>query len=125
MSMELERIQESHKTESGMRYIFAVKGELGGVHFWVEEYTRENGEVRRFGGVESHSKTPFSDSTPGPDNDNCWLIGCPCWHDGSSLMAEETYIPVWQACRSDGDFEPIFRGISRLYGDWLKKETDE
>lgn len=38
-----------------------------------------------------------------PSSDVCWLLHCPCWHDGSSLAVEEKWIPLWLTRPNDHD----------------------
>lgn len=63
------------------------------------------------GGIEFHRGF----MVPGdraPDHINCWLIGRPCWHDGSSLQVEERWIPLWEA--NIGDHEMM---LTQLLGE--------
>lgn len=90
---------------AGVKY-WAVVGPLGGVHAWhmVSDI--------HCSGVEYHDKKPsewHSRSNIPPHN--CWLIGCECWHDGTSLYAEEMYTPMFEA-QND---EPIYRQLERDY----------
>ncbi len=41
-------------------------------------------------GIEFHHRTPQRGDDGPPDHDECWLIKANCWHDGSSLYAQET-----------------------------------
>ncbi len=77
-------------------HTWSVVCAAGGMHLHITDHGEEHGQKygeRYSGGIESHSRTPTSD-TP-PDHDNCWLLGCPCWHDGSSLQASEYWIPLF------------------------------
>jgi hypothetical protein len=71
------------------RHIWTAIGDNSGVHVWAEPHSE-----KFYGGVEVHSKTRLYDFGDGkPDNDDCWLLGCPCWHDGSSLYFSERIEP--------------------------------
>lgn len=81
----------------------------GGIHLHISDYGKDNKYGERFqGGIEIHYRKP-----PGymrhdaPSHDNCWLIGGPCWHDGSSLQASERWIPIWVG--SENDHDRMFR----------------
>lgn len=78
------------------RHMWTAVGEDGGVHIWAEPHTRDLGWGEKFyGGVEVHSKTRLYDFGDGkPDHDDCWLLGCPFWHDGSSLYFSERIEPM-------------------------------
>lgn len=61
----------------------------GGIHIhgW-----RVDGDGWRewMGGVECHWPTaPEWGSPDKPSHDHCWLLGGPCWHDGTSLYFSE------------------------------------
>lgn len=100
------------------RYMFAVACEVAGVHFWVEETGLESGQFRYIGGVENHYATPPDYMKNDPcSNEFCWLLGKPCWHDGSSLLAEDKYIPIWASRTEDGAKGIIFNMLeNHLYG---------
>ena len=116
MSVEKLKRVEEHRDDYAH---FGLVGKRGGVHFRVRDFVRD-GEIVRYGGIEKHSKTPFEYSNQDkPDNEDCWLIGCPCWHDGSSLIAQERYIPVYEMCLLDGDFEPIWLMLEEQYENWI------
>jgi hypothetical protein len=50
-----------------------------------------------------------------PSQDKCWLLHCPCWHDGTSLYASETVIPFWLV--APHDHERMFQFLIREYED--------
>lgn len=75
------------------RHEAVCAGEHGGVTFWCSwcEST-----AKWHGGLEVHYASP-----PGymagddPSHTNCEVTGGRCWHDGTSLYASETLIPMW------------------------------
>lgn len=76
-------------------------GAGGALHFHatiVEKYGTSCGlEVHRLEGEGA------------PHHVNCPLTGGRCWHDGTSLYAEEKLWPVISAYLKTGDHEQIFR----------------
>lgn len=58
------------------------------VHLWICEHTDSAGRFRPYGGVEFHYGTRPYYAGVKPSHDHCHLLVCPCWHEGSSLMAE-------------------------------------
>ena len=81
------------------RHVWSIVGAAGGIHLHITDYgdPRDCGGTRYQGGVEVHWRhPPPSLAGDPPSHDQCWLLGCPCWHDGSSLQASERYIPVWE-----------------------------
>lgn len=85
----------------GLRHEWGVVGPHGGVTFWVLVPTSPqpfyDGNAGVLGGVEFHYASPpdyMSDS--GPSQAKCeWTGDRPCWCDGSSLLASETWIPLF------------------------------
>lgn len=111
---EPERI-ESNEND---RTIFALVGEPGGVHFWAQRSSAIIAGIgdEYYGGIESHKRTkPDWSDNEKPDNEDCWLLKGPCWHDGSSLQASEYYIPLWKLCRERNDYEPLWAALMTCY----------
>lgn len=106
------------------RICLGVVDEVGGIHFWTQLSRSE------ICGIEQHGRKPLYDwSDPKvPDNNDCWLLGGPCWHDGSSLVAEEVYLPIYLRCNESGDFEPLWKKLEgehrRRFGEAKLKEAD-
>lgn len=59
------------------------------------------------GGLEVHHAFPIKDCPP--DHPQCSVINRPCWHDGTSLWVEESFIPGWKP----GDHESAWRACMR------------
>ena len=71
------------------------------------------------GGIEIHYlQPPEYMKNDAPSHDICWLLKCPCWHDGSSLQAEEVWIPRWQDDPHNHD--AMFIALQRV----LEENTD-
>lgn len=72
-----------------------VKNSLGGVHIWYKEQPVDFQHWGRFyGGIEIHSPVQLYDFAPEPTHSECWLLGCPCYHDGSSFYFTERIAPL-------------------------------
>ena len=80
-------------------HTWSVVGSLGGLHLHIEDYGEDKPEDRRYsGGLEIHWRTPLlCMNKDAPSQDHCWLLRAPCWHDGSSLIVTEHWIPLWLA----------------------------
>jgi len=97
------------------RHFWVVVGPLAGVHLWVEV-----GNGFPFGGFETHYRNPpkyMADDSP--SHDNCWVLKCPCWHDGTSLWATEYWIPMWLNHPNDHEFMlvQIDRELQKIHED--------
>lgn len=72
----------------------------GAIQLRISEY--KPGEWS--GGLEIHYRQPpeyMADNAP--SHEKCWLLGQPCWHDGTSLYVSETVIPFWLSDKSNHD----------------------
>lgn len=84
----------------GEVHTWTVIGPLGGLHLHIHKY-KDNEYT---GGLEIHRRQPSQyQQDDAPSQDQCWLLHCPCWHDGSSLIASEKYIPAWRLDPHDHD----------------------
>lgn len=111
-------VLERRDASTDKRTILVVIGDKGAIHYWHEPCTESSIKAfgqTKFGGVEQHSRTPFSYSGEQPDHDDCWLLQCPCWHDGSSLYASEYAIPRWEEAQRMGDMESFWRFLECEY----------
>ena len=83
---------------------------------WMREET-EMPDLWRSGGVEYHHRAA-PDYMAGEDatHEHCWILGGPCWHDGTSLWASEHWIPLLEAAGEDA----IWRDLRATYErhDW-------
>ena len=93
---------------------YELMGQHGGVRLHITKY----GEMYKDtcgpygGGIEFHYRTPGKGDSKPPDHDQCWLIKCPCWHDGSSLWASEYWIPMF-ANGGKTDHVRMFRALAQ------------
>jgi hypothetical protein len=100
------------------QHVYTVLGRHGAMHFHVTDMgeAKEDLWIRYSGGLEVHYRTPpdyMADAAP--SQDKCWLLKCPCWHDGTSLYASERVIPFWLA--APNDHERMFQFLIREYED--------
>lgn len=86
-----------HKTENG-RFTWAIVGPAGAFHIWAQLVDKETASILHdtmYGGIEVHyKKKPYDFSPDEAPIKNCWLTGCDCWPDGSSLQFEEQIKPI-------------------------------
>lgn len=86
-----------HEKDGRKRPVWSLKGPSGGVHIWAQFHKdgeRMFGE-RCYGGVEvHHPRKPYNHSPDDAPIKNCWLTGCDCWPDGSSLYFSERLQPL-------------------------------
>lgn len=75
-------------------HIWTLANERGGIHVAAWQ-TDGRGIDRWIGGIEVHSPVKmYEGGKDAPDHEHCWLLGKPCWHDGSSLQFSEEIAPV-------------------------------
>ena len=87
----------SAPSDKSDRHIWSLVGPEGGVHIWARRNDDEFAErfgARFIGGIEVHRRAPSEWQSDYPSShDDCWLIGGPCWHDGTSLYFSERIGP--------------------------------
>lgn len=82
------------------RHSYVIEGAPGAIEFHV---TENDNEERAYGGLEMHRATPGEKDGP-PDHAMCLSVSFrPCWHDGTSLYADERLIPRWESSGYDRD----------------------
>ncbi|MCF0075463.1 hypothetical protein LZD49_33600 [Dyadobacter sp. CY261] len=104
---------------------WCVTGEYGSLSFWVSAHTSELslswGETH-YGGVENHynekSKPSYLDESA--KHTDCNYNGGLCYHDGSSLWAEEHWIPYILPRGNEG----IWQELEHYYERRLKPEQE-
>ena len=108
-----------HKPWGNPNHVWTVIGARGAMHFHVSDIGEDqvkslNLDQRYSGGLECHYRfAPDYMADDAPSQDKCWLLGCPCWHDGTSLYASETVIPFWLV--APNDHERMFAFLIREY----------
>ena len=82
----------------GWAHVWQLVCRRGAVHFHATEYderTRQHTKEKFSGGVEFHYLEAFApDREERPYHQHCEILKQPCWHDGSSMMATDTFIPL-------------------------------
>lgn len=103
------------------RHMWTLVGPNGAVHIWAEPndpaVAARYGELY-YGGIEVHSRTPLYDfGSKEPSHTDCWLLKCPCWHDGSSLQFSEQVEPFLRQTELPfGD--PVHEYVNSILFDW-------
>lgn len=90
---------------------WSLVGPKGGLSFNVTIAQKE-GQWPTTAGLEIHyarGHVPEYLVHQAPSHKRCWLLGEPCWHDGTSLYATETLWPIVEAMLKGGDHESVFR----------------
>lgn len=116
---------EYSKPWGSPHHVYTVIGALGAMHFHVNDMGAEKEDpwMRYGGGLECHYRSaPDYMAEQAPSQDKCWLLCCPCWHDGTSLYASETVIPFWLA--APNDHERMFQFLIREYEDRFLPKAD-
>lgn len=101
-------------------HTWTAVGQKGGIHIWAEP-TPVGMSFRSeqyYGGIEKHSKAPmYSFNADKPDHSECWLLKCPCWHDGSSLYFSERIEPLLRDVETPFP-DHIHEYMNRIMHDW-------
>jgi hypothetical protein len=103
-------------------HIWSVVGAAGGLHLHITE-PKEDSQRRPHGGFEIHRRKPYGDSHDAPTHKDCWLVGGPCWHDGSSLWADEYWIPRWK--NDPQDHDGMFERLRVEYANQFMRTDDQ
>lgn len=95
-------------------------GAAGAVQLVIREY--DDGECSA--GLEIHYReAPDYMRGKAPSQERCWLLESPCWHDGSSLWAEDYWLPIWRHHKSN--HREVLLRLSHEYGRRLAKLSKE
>lgn len=91
---------------------YRAEGKDGALEYWARTMAYLDKVDEAYGGIEMHSATATSNKPP--DHGECIAISRrPCWHDGSSLQAEEWWLPLWMA--DPNDHASVFRRLAEEY----------
>lgn len=99
-------------------HTWTLIGDRGGIHVDAWESSSNFRDDRWMGGIEAHA--PTGDGKP--SHEHCWLIGKPCWHDGSSLQFSEQiapYLPQPGAPFESRDHLDVLHVMVSRYNQWL------
>lgn len=70
-------------------HLWSLANEDGGIHISAS-ISPFRGQYYWVGGCETHyAKCPDYMDANKPSHEHCWVLGAPCWHDGSSLYFSE------------------------------------
>lgn len=110
------------KPFSSARHHWELVGPEGGIHFHVS-MTDDFGASC---GLEFHHAARANyDPNRAPDHIKCPLIGEPCWHDGTSLYAEESIWPLVEPMLRAGAHDEVFRALEHEYDQHFKRLRKE
>lgn len=107
------------------QHTWSLNGPRGGIHVAAWESSGWRDE-HWMGGIEGHSPTPREYESEKPSHEHCWLIGKPCWHDGSSLQFSEQiapYLPAPGKPFEDRDHLDVLHIMVSRYNSWLPEIT--
>lgn len=100
-------------------------GARGGVHLHISDRGEDAARTygRYSGGVECHYRTaPSHMKNRPPSHDECNVLKAPCWHDGSSLLCSDTFIPAFEHGASHNTMFGLLVGVAN---DWLSTKTED
>ena len=96
------------------RHQWQVVGPVGAVHFHAS--INPEGRYGPSCGLEfHHSARANRYPDEAPHHLDCPVLGEPCWHDGTSLYAQESLWPLIEAYLRTGDHETVFRILEGEY----------
>lgn len=83
-----------------VRHQWSFRGPQGGVSFHICQWEGEGAaeKTQKFGGpsagLEFHHNFDPTGGKEAAHHARCWLLEGPCWHNGTSLHATETLLPI-------------------------------
>ena len=102
------------------RHQWSLRGPRGGIHLSVQIMDDEEKYPDPACGLEFHHSYDPTGGNEAPHHIDCWLIGNPCWHDGTSLYAFETVWPHVKLLMPNN--KEIFSYLETLYIDHFEAE---
>lgn len=104
------------------KWRYRVEGRDGALEFWAGTMGLSDKANDAYGGIEMHSAKPTSNRPP--DHGRCPALSMrPCWHDGSSLQAEEQWLPIWMS--DPNDHALVFSRLAQEYGERFGVEESD
>jgi len=109
------------------QHIWTVIHGQGAIHLHINDMGQEYADKYRIdrysGGLEIHyRKPPLYMKNDAPSQDECWILKCPCWHNGSSLEASEIWIPQW--LNDQHDHDRMLASLEQYATDQFEGEDD-
>lgn len=102
------------------RHQWSLIGPAGGIHFHASVSEKYGPSC----GLEFHHVRGHPDYVgQAPSQSPCWLLGEPCWHDGTSLYANELWPNIEYYLR-DGRHGEVFRLLEREYEKRFEREGE-
>lgn len=95
-----------------------IVGARAGAHLSIRPY-KSGDKIEHSAGLEMHYRNPpayMGDCAP--SHNRCFLLEGPCWHDGTSMYAQERFVPLFL----DGDEDAIFSEMIRWVDGRLAEE---
>lgn len=91
------------------KHSYELIGRWGGIHFHVTDFADNPHASERYSaGLEIHYRQPPPYMDGPPSHDECFLLKAPCWHDGTSLYAQERILPLFNG----RDHDTLFRFLA-------------
>ncbi len=106
------------------RHCWTCIGRHGAMHLHISGPYTHSGSETWSAGLETHYRQPpeyMADDAP--SHEKCWLLGCPCWHDGTSLYASGHYLPLWMS--NPHDHEAMFLHLQGEYRERFGVKADD
>jgi len=113
--------QVHDRDEGNVAYVWWVKGPSGAVHIWGQKTPKPMFGEDFYGGIELHHKVkPYEHMPDEAPIKDCWLTGCDCWPDGSSLFFSERLLPHVEDHHRGYDATSIMESyLFSLYSDYF------
>lgn len=99
------------------RHCWEVVGAKGAIHFHATFFSNYGVSC----GLEIHSLI----AKGAPDHIDCPLTGGRCWHDGTSLYAQEHLWPVIELYLCKGEHDKIFLMLEREANERFEAESSK
>lgn len=109
-----------------LNHTWVLKGEKGAVHihaFLVKEITGDN-SWDWLGGIEMHKPVPDEEA----NHKHCYILGGPCYHDGSSLQFSEQVAPRLPHSKSENPHDMeyahqmVYNILMDRYNSWFGED---
>ena len=91
------------------RHSFDLVGADGAISLNISGPHVYGGQENWSAGLEIHRRAPaeYQRYDP-PSHDECHVLKCPCWHDGSSTYAQDEFLPIFL----QGNINGLLRRLS-------------